>query len=135
MDALSGTRRIAWLTALLLTLASALVMSGSAMLIPRTEQAVATTVGTIPLMIEGDRRFAAGDYDGALQAYDEALLRDPEDVGLYYRAGAALSHLNEREQAVAMFLWAVRHGTPDREEVRLARKWLEAAGELAATTR
>lgn len=127
MDGLPRAQWVVWFTALLLTVGSALMLSGTGALMPRAEQAVATTVSPAQLMVEGDRRLAAGDFSGALQAYDEALLRDPGDVGLYYRAGAALSHLKEREQAVAMFLWVVRHGPPEREEVRLAREWLEAA--------
>jgi tetratricopeptide (TPR) repeat protein len=131
MDGLPRAQWVAWFTALLLTVASALMLSGTGALVPRAEQAVATTVSPGQLMAEGDRRLAAGDFSGALQVYDDALMRDPSDVGLYYRAGAALSHLKEREQAVAMFLWVVRHGPPEREEVRLAREWLEAARVLA----
>lgn len=126
MDDPARAQWTAWLTALALTLASALMLSGTAALTPRTERAVATTPSAAQLMAEGDRRMATGDFIGALQVYDDALVRDPEDVALYYRAGAALSHLQEREQAIAMFLWVVRHGSPEREEVRLARKWLEA---------
>jgi hypothetical protein len=39
----------------------------------------------------------------------------------------ALSYLGEPERAATLFLWVVRYGAPDREEVRLAREWLEAA--------
>lgn len=135
MDDPARAQWTAWLTALALTVASALMLSGTAALTPRAERAVATTPSAAQLMVEGDRRMAAGDFSGALQAYDDALLRDPEDVGLYYRAGAALSHLQEREQAIAMFLWVVRHGPPEREEVRLAQQWLEAARVLVPRRR
>ena len=52
---------------------------------------------------------------------------DRRELAAYYRAGVALSCLGEREQTATLFLWVVRYGPPDREEVRLAREWLEAA--------
>ena len=52
---------------------------------------------------------------------------DRRDLDAYYRAGVALSYLGEREQTATLFLWVVRYGPPEREEVRLAREWLEAA--------
>jgi hypothetical protein len=52
---------------------------------------------------------------------------DRRDLDAYYRAGVALSYLGQREQTATLLLWVVRYGPPDREEVRLAREWLEAA--------
>jgi tetratricopeptide (TPR) repeat protein len=115
-------------TALLAVVTAALILAGSAAEMSRTRDAVATTVTAAALKADGDRRLAAGDVVGALQAYDDALMLDPADVGAYYRAGVALSHLDDREQAAAMFLQVVRAGEADDEEVRRARAWLKAAG-------
>ncbi|MGH7390409.1 MAG: hypothetical protein ACREM3_13265 [Candidatus Rokuibacteriota bacterium] len=135
MDGLSRARWVAWSTVLSLLVGTAAALSGAVALMPRAEEAVATPVSAEQLMVEGDRRFAAGDFKGALQAYDEALLLDRTDLGLYYRAGAALSHLGNREQTITLFLWVVRLGSPDREDVRRARAWLEAARVLPPPAR
>ena len=112
---------------LFLTVVSALALSATAIILPRTTQAVATPVSVRQLVEEGDRQLAAEDFAGALKAYDRAMTLDRRDLVPYYRAGVALSYLGEPEQAATLFLWVVRYGAPDREEVRLAREWLEAA--------
>ena len=59
--------------------------------------------------------------------------QDPRDFSIYYRAGVALSHLGDHEQAATLFTQVIRMGPADREEVRSApRQWLEAAGRLPA---
>jgi tetratricopeptide (TPR) repeat protein len=123
----SRARWLAWSTVLCLTVASALALSAIAVMLPRATQAVATPVSVRQLIEEGDRRLAADDFAGALKSYDAAMALDRRDLVAYYRAGVALSYLDEREQAAMLFLWVVRSGSPDREEVRLAREWLEAA--------
>lgn len=128
-------RWVVWSTAMLLIVATALVIVDSALDVSRAKDAVATTVGAAELRAEGDRRLAAGDFSGALQAYDYALSLDGTDLGTYYRAGVALSHLGDREEAVTLFLRVVRQGPPEREEVRRARAWLEAAGVLPPSER
>ena len=112
---------------LVLTVASALALSVTAMILPRATQAVATPVTVRQLIEEGDRRLAAEDFKGALKAYDDAMALDATELIAYYRAGVALSYLEERDQAATLFLWVVRSGDPHREEVRLARQWLEEA--------
>jgi tetratricopeptide (TPR) repeat protein len=123
----SRARRLAWTAVLFLTVLSALALSATAIILPRTTQAVATPVSVRQLVEEGDRQLAAEDFAGALKAYDRAMTLDRRDLVPYYRAGVALSYLGEPEQAATLFLWVVRYGEPDREEVRLAREWLEAA--------
>jgi tetratricopeptide (TPR) repeat protein len=76
----------------------------------------------------GNTRLARRDYEGALRAYDEALRRGSHDVGVYYRAGVALSYLGRREEAIATMQWVARYGAPERDEVRIARRWLKSAG-------
>jgi tetratricopeptide (TPR) repeat protein len=124
----SRAQWVVWSTALFLTVAIALVIVDAALDMSRARPAVATTVSAADLKAEGDRKLAAGDVRGALQAYDYALALDAADLGAYYRAGVALSHLGEQEQAAAMFLRVVRQGPAEREEVRRAHAWLQAAG-------
>jgi tetratricopeptide (TPR) repeat protein len=130
MTRIWGARWVVWATALLLTVATALVIVDSALDMSRAKDAVATPVNAEQWKAEGDQRLAAGDFTGALQAYDYALTLDGTDLGAYYRAGVALSHLGEQEQAITLFLRVVRQGPPEREEVRQAREWLEGAGVL-----
>jgi tetratricopeptide (TPR) repeat protein len=123
----SRARWLAWSAVLVLTVASALALAAIAMILPRATQAVATPITVRQLVEEGDRRLAEEDFAGALRSYDSALSLDRRELAAYYRAGVALSYLGEREQTATLFLWVVRYGPPDREEVRLAREWLEAA--------
>ena len=73
---------------------------------------------------------AKGDYKGAWQLYYQALQGVPEDVSLWYGLGVALSHLNQRKETEQAFQYVVRHGRPDSEEVRRARRWLVSTGVL-----
>lgn len=132
MGYLSGARWITWSTAIVATVAGALIIADYALETSRAQHAVATPVNTEQLKAEGDRRFAAGDVSGALQTYDEALAQDPRDFSIYYRAGVALSHLGDHEQAATLFTQVIRMGPADREEVQRAQEWLEAAGRLPA---
>ena len=131
MGYFSGARWITWATALVATAVGALVIADYALDTSRAKPAVATPVSTQHLKAEGDRRFAAGDMASALRIYDEALAQDPADVTVYYRAGVALTHLDDPEQAALLFLQVVRMGPPEHEDVRQARQWLEAAGRLS----
>jgi len=132
MGKVSPGRWLTWLTAVLLTAGSSLIVVGSSM-ISRARQAVATSVTAGQLIEDGDQRLAAGDVRGALQAYDDAIVLDATDVAAYYRLGVALSYVGDREQATAMFLRVVRQGPAGREEVRRARAWLADAGVPAPT--
>jgi tetratricopeptide (TPR) repeat protein len=127
MSERSRARWLAWSAVLVLTVASALALAATAMILPRATQAVATPITVRQLVEEGDRRLAEEDFAGALRSYDSAMSLDRRELAAYYRAGVALSYLGEREQTATLFLWVVRYGPPDREEVRLAREWLEAA--------
>jgi hypothetical protein len=127
MSERSRARWVAWTAVLILTVASAVALSVTAIILPRTTPAVATPVSVRQLLDEGDQQLAAEDFAGALKSYDRAMSLDRRDVAAYYRAGVALSFLDDREQTTALFRWVVRYGEPDREEVRLAREWLEAA--------
>jgi hypothetical protein len=130
MASFPGARWITWLTALVATVPAVAVVGDYVLDTSRAKDAVATPMTTDELKAEGDRRFAAGDVRGALQTYDAALARDPLDLTVYYRAGVALSHLGDDEQAATLFLHVVRVGPEDDEEVRRARAWLEEAGRL-----
>ncbi|HEU4370073.1 MAG TPA: hypothetical protein VFV05_17765 [Methylomirabilota bacterium] len=135
MPPVSRARWVVCSTALLLAVATALVIVDSTLEMSRAKDAVATPVTAEQLKAEGDRLLAVGDTLGALQAYDDALTLDASDLGAYYRAGVALSHLGDQEQATILFLNVVRQGQADHEEVRRAREWLDAAGVPAPPSR
>ncbi len=79
------------------------------------------------LRAEGDARLTRGDNAGAAQAYAQALRSEPENLAIRYRLGAALAGADRVKEATAAFLWVVERGSPDREEVGLARQWLAEA--------
>jgi hypothetical protein len=122
----SRARRLAWTAVLFLTVASALALSATAIILPRTTQAVATPVSARQLVEEGDRQLAAEDFAGALKAYDRAMTLDRRDLVPYYRAGVALSYLGEPEQAATLFCGSCGMARPT--EVRLARRPTGAHG-------
>lgn len=72
-----------------------------------------------------------GDYEGARRLYQQALLAAPEDVSRWYAQGVTLSHLNLHQETEQAFQFVVNHGSPDSEEVKVARRWLVSAGVLA----
>jgi tetratricopeptide (TPR) repeat protein len=71
---------------------------------------------------------AEGDYEGAWGLYYQALQAEPEDVSLWYGLGVTLSRLNQRKETEQAFRYVARHGRPDSEEVKFARRWLVSAG-------
>ena len=104
----SRARWLAWSAVLVLTVATALALAATAMILPRATQAVATPITVRQLVEEGDRRLAEEDFAGALRSYDSALLLDRRELAAYYRAGVALSYLGEREQTATLYPWDVR---------------------------
>lgn len=57
---------------------------------------------------KGEEAFAAGDYLGAAQIYDQALKKNPDDPRLHYNAGAAAYKNNLYDQAIASFQQALQ---------------------------
>lgn len=89
-------------------------------------------VGSLSVRLkgEGDALAARGDYEAAAVKYQAAANQEPEDVGIRFALGSALSHLGRREETVEQFRFVVARGKPDSTEVQTARRWLIAAGEL-----
>ena len=52
---------------------------------------------------EGRDALSAGDYDGAISAFDRAIRRDPEDSFAYLKRGMAHAALEEDKEALADF--------------------------------
>ncbi len=71
---------------------------------------------------------AKGDHERAWDLYYQALQIEPEDVALWYGLGVTLSNLNQPKETEQAFRYVVRHGQPDSEEVKFARRWLVSAG-------
>lgn len=65
---------------------------------------------------EGNRLFADGDYDGALRAYTDAQLEDPESPRLHFNIGAVQYRQDKHQDAVESFRHALRS-----EDVSLQR--------------
>lgn len=57
---------------------------------------------------KGEEAFAAGDYLGAGQFYDQALEKNPDDPRLHYNAGTAAYKNNLYDQAIASFQQALK---------------------------
>jgi Ca-activated chloride channel family protein len=57
---------------------------------------------------KGEEAFAAGDYLGAGQFYDQALKKNPDDPRLHYNAGAAAYKNNLYDEAIASFQQALK---------------------------
>jgi tetratricopeptide (TPR) repeat protein len=94
---------------------------------PPTTPAPATSVGAS--REQGDLLASRGDHAGAVAKYREALQATPNDVGLRFALGSALSQLDRRAEAAEQFRWVVEHGAPGQEEVAMARHWLASASE------
>ncbi len=81
------------------------------------------------LQAQGDAELGRRNWEAALRAYSEVLRQQPAHFDARYRVAVALSHQGRTEEATAAFQWVAQHGPADREETRLARQWLAAAGE------
>lgn len=57
---------------------------------------------------KGEEAFAAGDYLGAAQWYDQALKKNPDNPRLHYNAGAAAYKNNLYDEAIASFQQALK---------------------------
>jgi stress-induced-phosphoprotein 1 len=61
---------------------------------------------------EGNRRYAAGDFAGAADAYAEALARGDTSAVLRYNLGTALLRLGRYDEALPHLEAAAREGSP-----------------------
>lgn len=110
-------------------LAALLVLSATACSRPPSPPPAAESPRSFAdLAAEGDQHLAARAWDRAARAYEAALALDPASGRVRYRLGVAYAALGRREDATRAFEWVLDHGAPDRDEVRLARQWLEEAG-------
>jgi Ca-activated chloride channel homolog len=76
-----------------------------------------TVVGMLAVLAaggvaEGNRRYAAGDYAGAAEAYAEALARGDTSAVLRYNLGTALLQLGRYDEALPHLEAAAREGSP-----------------------
>jgi tetratricopeptide (TPR) repeat protein len=115
-----------------LLLALALIALGCGQDRPPSGSAPPAKSPAVALREEGDALLAKADYAGAAVKYEAAIALLPDDVGLHYAAGTAYSYLNRKADAVREFRWVLRRGQPNSTEVQGARRWLAAAGLLAA---
>jgi tetratricopeptide (TPR) repeat protein len=58
--------------------------------------------------LEGRRRYDAGDFKGAVAAFERAAARDPEDDRAVYWLGKACGRVAERAGPLAAMKWAGR---------------------------
>ena len=57
---------------------------------------------------QGEKDFAAGNYLGAAEWYDQALKKNPDDPRLHYNAGTAAYKNNLYDQAISSFQQALK---------------------------
>jgi hypothetical protein len=73
----------------------------------------------------------AGDYTSAAELYRRALTTTPESLPVHYGLAVALSHLDQKPEAIREFRWVLARGETGTVEVDNARRWLIKAGALA----
>ena len=68
---------------------------------------MATETGTPPETVDfantGVALAEAGNYQGAIDFYDRALERYPDNAEIHYNKAVALEHLGQREQAISEY--------------------------------
>jgi len=72
-----------------------------------------------------------GDYTRAAELYRRALTATPESLPVHYGLAVALSHLDQKPEAIREFRWVLARGETGTAEVDNARRWLIKAGALA----
>jgi len=72
-----------------------------------------------------------GDYTSAAELYRRALTTTPENLPVHYGLAVALSHLDQKPEAIREFRWVLARGETGTAEVDNARRWLIKAGALA----
>lgn len=88
----------------------------------RTKRVAAITTQSLPALkafLGGESRFRAGDYQGALQFYQEAVLHDPGFALAYYRTSLAADWLTRPDLARPAAEKAVQHSERLSESDRL----------------
>jgi len=88
----------------------------------RTKQLAAITTQSLPALkafLVGEIRFRAGDYQEALQSYEEAVSHDPGFALAYYRTSLAADWLTRPDLARAAAEKAVQHSERLSESDRL----------------
>ncbi|MBI2544067.1 MAG: tetratricopeptide repeat protein [Candidatus Rokubacteria bacterium] len=86
---------------------------------------------TAQLKAEGDQLAGRGEYEAAAVKYQQAVRQEPGDASMWFALGTALSHLGRREETVEAFRRVLQLGTPESQEVQVARRWLVSAGVLS----
>ena len=81
------------------------------------------------LVSAGDELMSRGDYTAAEVKYRQAVALESGNVAARYGLGAALSHLNRREDAISQFQWVLLGGEGS-PFVEPARRWLASVGGL-----
>lgn len=72
-----------------------------------------------------------GDYTRAAELYRRALTTMPESLPVHYGLAVALSHLDQKPEAIREFRWVLARGETGSVEVDNARSWLIKVGGLA----
>lgn len=57
----------------------------------------------VELCVDANARLSQGDYEAAIQGYDEALTQSSDYVAAYYNRGSAYTHIGALDAAVADF--------------------------------
>lgn len=84
---------------------------------PLYDELQARQAGDIALVLRGQRAFNAGDFEGALEAFNRALERNPNNFGARVNLAAAKAQLGGTEEAISD-LSAVLRDNPDNVTAR-----------------
>ena len=69
----------------------------------KNEAAASTNVEAKKRFVEGNERYARGDYDGAVESFKAAIAADPKLPGPYRNLGLAYRALNRCADALPMY--------------------------------
>jgi len=77
---------------------------------------------------------ARSDWRAAAPLFREAIAQAPGEIALHYELAVVATHVDDREEATREFRWVVVNASPDSQEYRLAKAWLDDASQPESTT-
>lgn len=86
------------------------------------------------LKVEGVDYYRSGDYDLAIEAFQDALAIRADDPGIHFNLACTFAQLRKLSQALHHLELAISHGLPEPERIEqhAALEWLRAQATFAS---